>query len=136
MTVYPFLLQMSFIKSLNNSKVVLGNPEQASQKIQNLVKAGRESLQVIVDFDYTLTRAHKDGEPVECSWGVFETYRELSPSYHTRVKAAKDKYLPIELDLSISKEEKVPLMIEWYREANKSVTKPLYLAKLTMITTF
>ena len=115
------MLQMSFIKSLDHSKVVLGNPEQAAQKIQNLVKAGPESLQVIVDFDYTLTRSHKDGQPVECSWGVLETYRELPSSYHTRVQAAKDKYLPIELDLTISKEEKVPLMIEWYREAKKSV---------------
>ena len=112
---------MRFIQSLDHSKVVLGNPEQAAQKIQSLVKAGPESLQVIVDFDYTLTRSHKDGEPVECSWGVLETYRELPPSYHTRVQAAKDKYLPIELDLTISREEKVPLMIEWYREANKSV---------------
>jgi len=114
---------MSFIKSLDHSKVVLGNPEQAAQKIQNLVKAGPESLQVIVDFDYTLTRSHKDGQPVECSWGVLETYRELPPSYHTRVQAAKDKYLPIELDLTISKEEKVPLMIEWYREANKCLAE-------------
>ena len=72
---------MSFIQSLDHSKVVLGNPEQAAQKIQSLVKAGPESLQVIVDFNYTLTRSHKDGQPVECSWGVLETYRELPPSY-------------------------------------------------------
>ena len=53
-------------------------------------------MQVIVDFDYTLTKAHKDGVPVECSWGVLETYPKLPESYHNKVKAAKDKYLPIE----------------------------------------
>ena len=112
---------MSFIESFDSSKLVLGNPDQVKEKIQKLVKAGPDLLQVIVDFDYTLTRAHKDGRPVECSWGVLETYKGLPASYHTRVQAAKDKYLPIELDLTISKEEKVPLMIEWYKEANKWV---------------
>jgi len=114
---------MSFIESFDSSKLVLGNPDQVKEKIQKLVKAGPDLLQVIVDFDYTLTRAHKDGRPVECSWGVLETYKDLPASYHTRVQAAKDKYLPIELDLTISKEEKVPLMIEWYKEANKCLAE-------------
>ena len=56
---------------------------------------------------------------MECSWGVLENYKELPSSYHAQVTAAKEKYYPIELDMSISKEEKVPFMIEWYKEANR-----------------
>ena len=114
---------MNFLKSMRNPCVVVKNSEAVVEKIRKLVEGGPEQLQMIVDFDYTLTRAHKDGASVECSWGVLENYKELPSSYHTQVKAAKDKYHPIELDLSISREEKVPVMIEWYKVANKCLAE-------------
>ena len=109
---------MNLQKLLSSGSVVISNMSRVEEKIQGLVRDGAEKLQMIVDFDYTLTKTN-----VECSWGVLETYSELPDSYHTRVKAAKEKYLPIELDLSISVEEKIPLMIEWYKEANQCLSE-------------
>jgi len=114
---------MTTLKLLERSGVVTGNRAKVEEKIRKLIQDGPDNLQVIVDFDYTLTRAHKNGVGVECSWGVLENYKELPSSYHAKVTAAKEKYYPIELDMSISKEEKVPFMIEWYKEANRCLAE-------------
>jgi len=114
---------MKILKLLKNTGVVIGNSEAVEEKLRKLVSDGPENLQVIVDFDYTLTRAHKDGVNVDCSWGVLENYKELPSSYHTKVRAAKDKYYPIELDMSISVEDKIPVMIEWYKVANSCLAE-------------
>lgn len=117
------LQRMNLTQLLQSTRVVSGNRQDVDEKIRKLVTDGPDKLQVIVDFDYTLTKAHKDGVPVECSWGVLETYPRLPDSYHSKVKAAKDKYLPIELDLSISLDKKIPLMIEWYKVANQCLAE-------------
>ena len=113
------LLQRIIMKLLSNPKVVASNAERVEEKLKSLIKDGHSNLQFIVDFDNTLTRTHRDGVGLDCSWGVLENYKELPGSYHERVRAAKEKYHPIELDVSISQEEKIPIMIEWYREANR-----------------
>ena len=107
------------MKLLNNPKLVTSNVDRVETKIRGLIKDGHANLQFIVDFDNTLTKTHRDGVSLDCSWGVLENYKELPSSYHERVRAAKDKYHPIELDVSISQEEKIPIMIQWYQEANR-----------------
>lgn len=87
--------------------------------LQGLVKGGKDSLQFVVDFDYTLTRVHLNGERVECSWGVFEHSSLLPSDYTEQTKKLKEKYLKIECDPKMSIEEKTPFMIEWYTKANK-----------------
>ena len=113
------LLQSLNMKLLNNPKLVTSNVDRVETKIRGLIKDGHANLQFIVDFDNTLTKTHRDGVSLDCSWGVLENYKELPSSYHERVRAAKDKYHPIELDVSISQEEKIPIMIQWYQEANR-----------------
>merc|ERR1711936_320242 len=107
------------MKLLSSPKVVTSNVDRVEDKIKGLMKDGHTNLQFIVDFDNTLTKTHKDGVSLDCSWGVLENYKELPSSYHERVRAAKEKYHPIELDVSISQEEKIPIMIQWYQEANR-----------------
>jgi len=111
------------MKLVPSNRVVVADVEKAQTKINSLIKDGASNLQFIVDFDNTLTKTHKDGVSLDCSWGVLENYRELPSSYHDRVRAAKEKYHPIELDVSISQEEKIPIMIEWYKEANRCLAE-------------
>jgi len=98
--------------------VEVGDRAGTTEKVQRLVAAGPDSLQFIVDFDYTLTRAHRDGVAVDCSWGVLENFTELPAEYHTKVNQVRSKYYPVEIDPGLSIEEKVPVMVEWYKEAN------------------
>ena len=107
------------MKLVPSNRVVVADVEKVQAKIDSLIKDGPSNLQFIVDFDNTLTKTQRDGVSLDCSWGVLENYSELPTSYHDRVRAAKEKYHPIELDVSISQEEKVPIMIEWYKEANR-----------------
>ena len=71
------------------------------------------SSQFIVDFDNTLSRVHRDGKPLSCSWGVFETSRFVSKDYLEKSDQLRKKYLPIELDAHMSIEEKTPHIIQW-----------------------
>ena len=111
------------MKLVPSNRVVIADVDKTQTKINSLIKDGPSNLQFIVDFDNTLTKTHKDGVSLDCSWGVLESYRELPSSYHDRVRAAKEKYHPIELDVSISQEEKIPIMIEWYKEANRCLAE-------------
>ena len=103
---------------MNQSRVKVADMDNVQDKLGKIFKDGPDKLQFIVDFDYTLSRAHKNGKPVDCSWGVLENYKELPSDYHKKVKSVKDKYYPVEIDPSISLEEKIPIMKEWYKEAN------------------
>ena len=69
--------------------------------MSKLVEGGLAELQLIVDFDYTITRAHKDGEVTHCSWGVLENYEKMGADYFEKNAAVRKIYYPIELDLSI-----------------------------------
>ena len=111
------------MKLVPSNRLVVADVEKVQTKINSLIKDGPSNLQFIVDFDNTLTKTHKDGVSLDCSWGVLESYRELPSSYHEKVRAAKEKYHPIELDVSISQEEKIPIMIEWYKEANRCLAE-------------
>jgi len=102
--------------------VQIGDHAKVKDKLRKLIEGGFPKLQFIVDFDYTLTRSHKAGVPVDCSWGVLENYRELGEDYVKKTNALRAKYHPIELDLSISLEDKIPHMVEWYTNANSLLT--------------
>jgi len=106
-----------------SKRVQIGDPGKVQEKLSALVEGGLDQLQFIVDFDYTLTRAHKDGVPVDCSWGVLENYSKLGPDYLKKTNALRSKYHPIELDLTISLEDKIPHMVEWYTNANRLLTE-------------
>lgn len=95
-------------------------------RVQSLLKAlldgGYGKLQVIADFDRTLTRTHRNGQDLHCSWGVFETSKFVPQTYLEETQALRSKYLPIELDAHMSIEEKTPHIVEWYKEANRMLT--------------
>jgi HAD superfamily hydrolase (TIGR01544 family) len=105
-----------------SKRVQVGDPAGLQEKLRKLVEGGSGNLQFIVDFDYTLTRSHKNGTPVECSWGVLENYKKLGPDYVKKTNALRSKYHPIELDLTIPLDEKIPHMVEWYTNANRLLT--------------
>jgi len=112
-----------FSSILKDPRVKTKNTQNLENKISKLVSNGHEQLQVVLDFDYTLTRSHKNGTPVDCSWGVLEGYKRCPGEYIDTTKALKEKYLPIELDPVLTTEEKIPHMVKWYEEANKALQR-------------
>ena len=110
------------------SSVIQKLQSRPSIKIQNLTKVenllstiisgGNRNLQVIIDFDYTMTRVHKNGQRLDCSWGVMENSKLLPESYVKQTNELRAKYLPIEQDAHMTADEKTPYMVEWYTKAN------------------
>lgn len=101
-------------------RIRIQNPNEVEKMMKDIIDGGREKLQVIADFDYTLTRVHDGkGQRIECSWGVIENSSIMSPEYVTKSRDLKAKYLPYELDPHMSIPEKIPYLVEWYEKVNK-----------------
>mmetsp|Transcript_44580 Transcript_44580/g.105679 ORF Transcript_44580/g.105679 Transcript_44580/m.105679 type:complete len:294 (-) Transcript_44580:83-964(-) len=81
-----------------------------------------KQLVVIADFDRTLTNAFAaDRGPGVTSHGVLETGGVLSEKFQSVAHALFQKYHPIETDTSISIQEKMPVMKEWYSGVHEAM---------------
>ncbi len=126
------------------------NPYYVDMILANLIQGGVERLQVVSDFDRTISLCHFDGKPCPTSNAVLEMSRFVSHEIRKQVVCSnfmfyaitfailllclackfeelRDKYLPIEHDPHMSREDKTPFMIEWW-------TKSLQLTVQTGIT--
>ena len=104
--------RMKSTKMLGEVRVEVGDKDEVERKLRTLSEGGPSKLQLIVDFDYTMSRAHRNNEPVDCSWGVLENFPELPKGYTEKVKELRSKYYPIEIDPTLSVAEKTPHMAE------------------------
>lgn len=77
--------RMKSTKMLGEVRVEVGDKHGVEQKLAILSAGGPSKLQMIVDFDYTMSRAHRNNQPVDCSWGVLENYPELPKCYTEKV---------------------------------------------------
>lgn len=73
-------------------------------------------VQVITDFDYTLTRyCDSQGDTCWTTYGVLDAAAAtMSPELENIFERLKTKYQPIEYDPHMSIAEKTPHMEEWY----------------------
>jgi 5'-nucleotidase len=80
-----------------------------------------DRLVIVADFDRTITSAFVDaaaGVAGSTSHGILESCSVLSPAYRAKAQSLLDKYHPIEFSATLSKEEKLPIMQEWYRQSH------------------
>merc|ERR1719336_969628 len=75
----------------------------------------------MTDFDQTISRYWTTGAEGKCrvvpTHGVLLASDLIPEEYKKRTKALLNKYYPIEIDGSLSREAKTPLMEEWWRGA-------------------
>lgn len=109
----------SLMKKLQSrTSIKIKDVPRVESLLSKIISGGNKNLQVVLDFDYTLSRVHKNGERLDCSWGVMENSKILPASYTQKTNDLRSKYLPIEQDASMTVEEKTPYMVEWYTKAN------------------
>lgn len=87
--------------------------------LQSMLKAGSNTLQVISDFDMTLTRFAYNGKRCPTCHNILESSKVISSECKEKLKELLDTYYPIEIDSSRSIEEKLPLMVEWWTKAHE-----------------
>ena len=107
----------------DNPALKVADKSKVEAKLTSMTQGGHDKLQLIVDFDNTLTRHHKNGQLTDCSWAVMENSPLLPKSYNDKTNALRAKYLPIETSADLTVEEKIPYMVEWYTQANQLLTQ-------------
>nr|XP_046271606.1 cytosolic 5'-nucleotidase 3A-like isoform X2 [Scatophagus argus] len=107
------------VPELSNPSVCMKDPQRVQEILQSMVKAGSNTLQVISDFDMTLTRFEYNGKRCPTCHNILDNSRLISSDCRDKLKDLLDTYYPIEIDSSRSVEEKLPLMVEWWTKAHE-----------------
>ncbi|PON79822.1 Pyrimidine 5'-nucleotidase [Parasponia andersonii] len=94
-----------------SSEVVVADPQLLAEKIVAIRTAGPAKLQVIADFDATLTRYWVNGRRGTSSHGLL---RQGNPEYDMKRRDLFYHYHPLEFSPTIPIEEKTKLMEEWW----------------------
>ncbi|XP_026747505.1 7-methylguanosine phosphate-specific 5'-nucleotidase [Trichoplusia ni] len=113
------LSSLSEIPELQSDNVHIRDKEEFLQKINKMIKDGHNKLQIVTDFDHTLTRHHLDnGNIVLTSFGMFRECPSIPQHYKDEDNRLSGIYKPIECDPVMSIEEKTQHMIDWYVAAH------------------
>ncbi|XP_059597794.1 uncharacterized protein LOC100242328 isoform X4 [Vitis vinifera] len=94
-----------------SSQVVVPHPHLLHAKISSIRMAGHSKLQIIADFDATLTKYWVNGCRGQSSHGLLQ---QGNPEYDVKRRELYDYYHPLEISPSIPIEEKAKLMEEWW----------------------
>ncbi|WOL07923.1 7-methylguanosine phosphate-specific 5'-nucleotidase A [Canna indica] len=95
--------------------VAVRDPELLEKKKAAIRSAGPSKLQVIADFDGTLTRYWIDGRRGQTSHGLLQ---QGNAEYDAKRQALYEYYHPLEISATIPIEEKTKLMEEWWEKTH------------------
>ncbi|NWZ14937.1 5NT3B nucleotidase, partial [Agelaius phoeniceus] len=107
------------VPELGKATVRIRQPERVREIIQALREQGVAKLQVISDFDMTLSRFGCNGRRCPTSHNILDTSRVISEDGKKKLKDLLHYYYPIEIDPNRTLEEKRPLMVEWWTKAHE-----------------
>ncbi|XP_054848323.1 7-methylguanosine phosphate-specific 5'-nucleotidase [Eublepharis macularius] len=106
------------VPELEKETVRMKDPEQVKKIVSRLKKGGAVQLQVISDFDMTLTRFGFNGRRCPTSHNIIDNSRVISEEGKKRLKDLLHYYYPIEIDPYRTVADKLPLMVEWWTKAH------------------
>ncbi|RLN50290.1 hypothetical protein BBJ29_003514 [Phytophthora kernoviae] len=105
--------------------MIIGNPDEFARKMKKFTKDGPGQLLVIADFDRTLTPYYKQRSdpkaPLEqesSSHGLLMTSKVLQPQVCAREQELFARFYPVEMSPTLSAEEKLPFMEQWWNSAH------------------
>lgn len=91
-------------------------------KLDIIRKSRPEDLTVVLDFDRTLTCGSVDGVEVTSIIAVLREENYIDEDYVKEARSLFAHYRPLEIDPSLSKQEKSNLMQEWWQKHLKLLT--------------
>jgi len=108
--------------SKSNARILIPRPTEFRAKRVELIRGGFDNLQVIADFDNTLTHAlSENGQRSKTCHGILESAPTLTEKFKQKACEYYDHYHPLEISHNLSLEEKIPVMKEWYSKAHESL---------------
>ncbi|XP_041104255.1 cytosolic 5'-nucleotidase 3A [Polyodon spathula] len=94
--------------------VHIKDPERVEEIICGLIKGGAAKLQIITDFDMTLSKFANNGKRCPTCHNIIDNCKRVTEECRKKLLQLKDTYYPIEIDPNLTVEEKFPFMVEWY----------------------
>ena len=89
--------------------------ETLYRKLSAIKKDGAKNLHLVTDYDQTLTKAKfADGHSCDSSFKTIISYPGMPDNIRELAAALYHKYYPIEQDVTLSKDKKMPYLIEWW----------------------
>ncbi|KAL7064663.1 hypothetical protein AAHC03_05538 [Spirometra sp. Aus1] len=109
-------------KSEHCHKLRIKNPDAVKKKLTRMIALGKDNLQVISDFDWTLSKFVHKGEPNPTCHGIFEQDPDMTPETQNKLRILRQTYHPVEVDPTIPVSMKIPIMLEWWDLSHKVIS--------------
>ncbi|KAM6163573.1 7-methylguanosine phosphate-specific 5'-nucleotidase [Rhynchocyon petersi] len=100
------------------ASVLMRQPRRVQEIVSALRRGGRDRLQVISDFDMTLSRFAYNGNRCPSSYNILDNSKIVTEECRKELNALLHHYYPIEIDPHRTIKEKLPHMIEWWTRAH------------------
>jgi len=93
--------------------------------LKKLIESGAKKLQIITDFDHTLSKSKKTCGTDNCTtYRIFDCVANgVDPRLQAALRELSAKYYPIEMDPNLSVEEKLPHMLYWWTAAHDLISR-------------
>lgn len=109
-------IHLKEIDVLSRPNCKIKDKARVEEILNSIISGGVNELQIVTDFDFTLTKQKRDdGKNVLSSFGMLAKSKSLPESFIAESNKLYKKYRPIEICPKISREEKKKHMIEWWR---------------------
>ncbi|KAJ3607564.1 hypothetical protein NHX12_024615 [Muraenolepis orangiensis] len=106
------------VPELSKVSVLMKQRTKVEETLRAMQHAGAGNLQVISDFDMTLTRFAHCGKRVPTTHNILDHRILIDEDCTQKMRALLNFYYPIEIDASQTSEQKLPLMVEWWTKVH------------------
>uniref|UniRef100_F6TJ24 5'-nucleotidase n=1 Tax=Equus caballus TaxID=9796 RepID=F6TJ24_HORSE len=106
------------VSILMKATVLMRQPGRVQEIVGALRRGGGDRLQVISDFDMTLSRFAYNGKRCPSSHNILDDSKIISEECRKELKMLLHHYYPIEIDPHRTIKEKLPHMVEWWTKAH------------------
>ncbi|XP_077277889.1 cytosolic 5'-nucleotidase IIIB [Temnothorax americanus] len=103
--------------ALKSRHVYIRDEVALLKTINAIQQGGANNLQIVTDFDLTVTKQHIDGRDVLSSFGMFRKCKQLPQQYLDEAKHLYNKYRPMEIDPDMPVNKKADAMRDWMTAA-------------------
>nr|XP_044991473.1 cytosolic 5'-nucleotidase 3A isoform X1 [Jaculus jaculus] len=109
---------IEMMPEFQKSCVRIKNPTRVEEIICGLIKGGATKLQIITDFDMTLSRFSYNGKRCPTCHNIIDNCKLVTDECRKKLLQLKEQYYAIEVDPDLTVEEKYPYMVEWYTKSH------------------
>lgn len=107
----------------DKEEIIIDDVEGFVQKLKQFISDGIEKIQLITDFDMTLTR-REVGDTKGVTWfTAMQKSDFLSEEYRVKNKENYEIYRPYEKNITMDPDEKYLLMEKWWKDDMRALTQ-------------